>query len=164
MGVPGTARVALDAVVAEHRGVVDQERDRPQRFAGAAHEGGGLGLMGKLGDHRRGLAAQGGDLGGQLFGVGGVAPVVDGDVIAGLGGGQGHGPADPAGRPGDERRAAHPGRLVDAAELDPVEQGQHRDEGDDADGGDRRHGSRSGSGCAAALAKREAGCKACRGP
>ena len=39
------------------------------------------------------------------------ATVVHGDVIAGLGGGQRHGPADPARRAGDERGSARHARA-----------------------------------------------------
>ncbi|MGH1559489.1 hypothetical protein ACRAWD_21125 [Caulobacter segnis] len=61
---------------------------------------------------------------------------MDGDVVAGAGGLQGQGLADPATRAGDQGRAARLcGSSVDAAELDGVQDADDAEEdGDDTDG------------------------------
>ena len=105
--LPGLHGQGLDAVVAEHRGVVDQEGDGAQRLGRAADQGRGVELVGQFGRDRRGLAAQLADLGGHRLGFVRRAAMMDGDVVAGLGAGERQGPPDPARRAGDERGSAH---------------------------------------------------------
>src|SRR3569832_2097908 len=108
LGVEMIARQGLDAVVEEQRGVVDQQRQRPQRLGRATDQGAGLGVVGQVGLQRYRLAAPGADLGGDGLSLLGRAAIVDRHVEAGVRQGQGQGPADTLAGAGHQGCAAHP--------------------------------------------------------
>jgi hypothetical protein len=93
----------LGAVGLEQGGGVDQQGDRAGGFAHEAAAGGGVG---ELGGGEAGLAPERLDAADGVGGVVARSQVMDDDVIAGLGGGQGQGRADPPAGAGDEGPAA----------------------------------------------------------
>ena len=85
MFVPELARQVADPVVLEHRGVVDQHRQGAERGDGCGDQALDLILVGQVGLERYGAATERAHGVCDSLGLFGVAAVVDGDVMAGLG-------------------------------------------------------------------------------
>lgn len=94
MPVPGLARQAADGVVLEHGGVVDQNGEGAEFGCGGGDQSAHLILVGQIGLQDDGVAAHGAHRLGDSLGLFGIAAIMDGDVMAGLGQRQADGPAD----------------------------------------------------------------------
>ena len=109
VAVPAFAGHAVDIVVFEDRGIVDQHRDRlAKRLGRAGQQGLRLRLVQQVCLQRHGLSANLADRGGGFLGLRFGPCIVHGHVVPRLGQRQRHGPAQPLRRPRHQCRHDRP--------------------------------------------------------
>jgi hypothetical protein len=110
--VPGAAVGSGQAVEAEHRGVVDQKRQRPELVGGRGDDAGHLLLPGEVGTDDGGPAAQALKLVGQILRHGQRFVAMQCDVEAIVGQRARHHGAKPLGAASDQGRADEFGHHI----------------------------------------------------